>query len=79
MTILEEKRNKVIKNIQNTNDEFLLDFISEITELDSENLVYNTSNEQKLSINEGREQIYNGELYSNEKVEMEIDQWLQEK
>lgn len=79
MTILEEKRNKVIKNIQNTNDEFLLDFISEITELDSENLIYNTSNEQKLSINEGREQIYNGELYSNEKVEMEIDQWLQEK
>jgi hypothetical protein len=76
MTVLEEKRKKVISNINNIDDEFLLDFITEITDLNSENVIYNTSFEQKLSISEGREQIYKGECYSNEQVEMEIDQLL---
>jgi hypothetical protein len=76
MTVLEEKRERVIHNIKNTDDEFLLDFITEITDLNSENVIYNTSLEQKLSINEGLEQIYKGESYSNEQVEMEIDQLL---
>ena len=40
---------------------------------------YKTTEEQKAKISEGINQIENGEYYTNEQVESEINQWLKEK
>ena len=37
---------------------------------------YYTSEEQKVKIKEGQEQIARGNYYTNEQVEKEIDEWL---
>lgn len=37
------------------------------------------SDSQKVAINTGREQIKNGQSFTNEEVNSEIDKWLNEK
>lgn len=91
MTVLEEKRNKVIKNIQNTNDEFLLDFISEITELNPtlneiNNVDYiddkNELNSELVNpiiiqlIEKAEKQIENGEYYTHSEVKGIVNTWM---
>ena len=78
MTTIELK-NILIHKIASINDESFLNAINTIVSTKSETTIYKTSKEQKAQIQEGIDQIENGEYFSNEQVELEIDQWLKEK
>ncbi|MDO5665901.1 MAG: hypothetical protein Q4G63_11685 [Bacteroidia bacterium] len=73
------KREKLITEIQRSQNEGLLEelyqFIQRENQLED---VYHLSDEQKKAIAVAREQIDNGEFYTNEKVEEEISKWLEE-
>jgi len=74
-----ELKNILIHQIAEINDESLLNAIKTIIESSSESNIYKTTSEQQNRIKEGREQIANGEFFTNDQVEKEIDKWLSEK
>ena len=78
MTTLELK-DILIQKISAINDKSFLSAIKVIIDAKSEKLIYRTTPEQKQTINEGREQIRKGEYLTNDQVESEVDQWLNEK
>ncbi|MGE5394881.1 MAG: hypothetical protein ACM3P1_09055 [Candidatus Saccharibacteria bacterium] len=65
--------------IAGINDKTFLEAIRTIIETKSETTIYKTTPEQRKRIKEGRAQIKKGEFLTNEQVEKEIDQWLNEK
>jgi predicted transcriptional regulator len=77
MTTVELKK-ILFHRIARINDKNFLSAINTIIETKYESPVYKTTPEQRKSIKEGREQIANGEYYSNEEIESEIDKWLEE-
>ena len=72
-------KNILIHKIAAINDESFLNAIKTIIDSKSESTIYNTSAEQKAKIKEGLEQIENGEYFTNEQVESEINKWLKDK
>ena len=78
MTTIELK-NILIHRIAGINDKSFLSSIHTLIETRSGSSIYQTTAEQRIKILEGRNQIANGESFTNEQVEMEIDQWLKEK
>ncbi len=74
-----ELKNILIHRIAGINDKSFLNAIKTIIETKSEHTVYKTTPEQQQRILESRKQIARGEYFTNEEVEMEIDQWLKEK
>ena len=87
MTVLEEKRNKVISNINNTDDEFLLDFITEITDLNQNQNEENLENNDDLNseninpiiiqlIEKAEKQIENGEYFTHSEVKGIVNTWI---
>ena len=74
-----ELKNILIHQIAEINDESLLNAIKTIIESSSELNIYKTTSEQQNRIKEGREQIANGEFFTNDQFEKEIDKWLSEK
>jgi len=44
-----------------------------------ESTIYKTTSEQQKRIKEGRAQIADGKFFTNDQVEKEIDEWLNEK
>ena len=78
MTTIELK-NHLIHRIAGINDKSFLNAIKTIVDTKSESIIQKTTPEQRLRIKEGREQIARGEYFTNEQVELEIDQWLKEK
>ena len=65
--ITELKEIRIVKELKK-----LLDF-----ELDKE--IFELSQKQKNRITKARKEYYNGEVFTNEEVENEIEQWLNEK
>ena len=78
MTTLEIK-DILIHKIVAINDKSFLSAIKTLVDAKTETLIYRTSPEQKLAINEGLKQIAKGEYLANDQVEMQIDKWLKEK
>jgi predicted transcriptional regulator len=78
MTTIDLK-NILIHRIAGINDKSFLAAIHTIVEAKSKSTVYKTTLEQRKSIEEGLAQITNGQYYTNDQVEMEIDKWLKEK
>ncbi len=72
-------KNILIHKIAGINDKSFLNAIKTIIESKSETTVYKTSSEQRSKIIEGQEQISNGEYFTNEQVDLEINEWLKEK
>jgi hypothetical protein len=56
------------------NEEIISDLITLVDKSDSS--IYQTSDEQKARILEGQKQLSEGNCFSNEQVEKEIDEWL---
>ena len=73
-----ELKNILIHRIAGINDKSFLTAIKTIVDTKAESIIYKTTSEQRLRIKEGKEQIARGEFYTNEQVEMEIDEWLKE-
>lgn len=65
--------------IAEINDKSFLSAINTIIETKSNSTIYKTTPEQRKRIMEGKAQIVNGEFFTDEQVEKEIDQWLNEK
>jgi predicted transcriptional regulator len=74
-----ELKNLLIHRIAAINDKTLLDAIKALIDTKSEQPIYQTTPEQRRSIEEGQAQIERGEYLTNDQVEKEIDQWLKEK
>ena len=72
-------KNILIHKIAGINDKSFLTAIKTIIESKSEATIYRTSSEQREKIIEGQEQISNGEYFTNDQVDLEINQWLKEK
>jgi hypothetical protein len=58
-------------------EELMNDLVTLIDKSDS--AIYHTSFEQKKRILEGQKQLFEGDFFSNELVEKEIDEWLSKK
>ena len=69
----------ITHRIAGINDKTFLSAINTILAAKSESTVYITTPEQKLAIQEGRDQIARGEFFTNEEVKKEMDEWLKEK
>ncbi len=72
-----EIREKLIREINSSNNKNLLEELYHY--LDQENKIqetYNLSDEQKLTIEEAREQINNGDYLTSKEANQEIDEWL---
>ena len=73
-----ELRQKVIKKIELLNEDHLLEELLALIDFQTDSEPYKLSKEQKEAVDEAREQIKNGEYYTNDEVEGEIDTWLNE-
>jgi predicted transcriptional regulator len=69
----------LMHQIAGINDKTFLTAIHTIVEAKSNSIVYKTTPEQRKCIEEGLIQIANGEYFTNDLVEKEIDKWLKEK
>lgn len=72
-----EIREKLIREINSSHNKNLLEELYRY--LDRENKTqktYNLSDEQKLAIEEAREQVNNGDYLTSEEANQEIDEWL---
>ncbi|MBK6964899.1 MAG: hypothetical protein IPH20_13400 [Bacteroidales bacterium] len=78
MTTIELK-NILIHKISGIDDVSFLNAIKTIIETKSQSIIYKTSPEQQQNIAEGMEQFANGEFFTNEKLESDIDKWFEEK
>lgn len=77
MTQLErQRRNKVITYIQQGGDQSLIEEIYRILGIEFDDEIYVTTDAQKRSVAEGERQIAAGEGISEEKADLEIEQWL---
>jgi len=74
-----ELKTLLISRIAAINDKTLLDVINELIDTKSEQQIYQTTPEQRKSIEEGQAQIERGEYLTHDQFEKEIDQWLKEK
>ncbi|CAN5515065.1 hypothetical protein BH09BAC6_BH09BAC6_06660 [soil metagenome] len=76
MTVIELKA-KLIEKINNTNDYELLDHISEVFEFESRvDETYEMSPGEIEAVNEGLEQIKNGQWLSHEEANSQVAEWL---
>ncbi|NOX85489.1 MAG: hypothetical protein GXO86_05925 [Chlorobi bacterium] len=74
-----ELKNILIHKIASIDDETFLKAIRTIIDAKTESTIYKTSHKQKQSIKEGLDQLQNGEFYTNEQLEAEVNKWLEEK
>lgn len=73
-----EMKEKLIAKIKQTNDEALLEEISNLIELGEAEGIYTLNESRRLAVKEAREQIKDGDSLSNEEADKEIEQWLSE-
>jgi hypothetical protein len=76
MTTIELKK-KLIKQINNIEDELILQEMSRLIDFENEESdVYCFTEEESRAIEEAREQYAKGEFLSNEEANKEVDEWL---
>ena len=76
MTTIELKK-KLIKRINNIEDELLLQEVSRLIDTgEDESDIYYFTEEESRAIEEAREQYAKGEFLSNEEANKEVDEWL---
>ena len=76
MTTIELKK-KLIKQINNIEDELLLQEMSRLAGIgDEESDIYYFTEEESRAIEEARESYARGEFLTNEEANKEVDKWL---
>ncbi len=73
-----ELRKKLIMEINLSNNKNLLEEMYNFLNHDNDIDLYKLNNDEKDAILEAREQIKNGEVFTNEQVNKEIDEWLKD-
>jgi len=72
-----EIKQKIFEEIEKTNNKNLLEeiyrFLNDENESDN---IYKLNMNQKSAIEEGRQQIKNGEFLKNDQVDIDVEKWL---
>lgn len=72
-----ELKKRLIDKIQKTENEGLLEEAYRLLELETSDIeIYKLSDNQKLIVEESRQQIKNGQFLADEQANNEIDEWL---
>ena len=72
-----ELKKRLIDKIQKTENEGLLEEAYRLLELETSDIeIYKLSDNQKLIVEESRQQIKNGQFLTDEQANNEIDEWL---
>lgn len=71
-------KEKLIEKIRQTEDQALLEELSNLMEIQEPSAVYVLSETQKEAVKIARAQIANKEFYANEEADKAIEQWLSE-
>ncbi len=72
-----ELKKRLIDKIQKIDNENLLGEAYRLLELETEDIeIYKLNGEQRKAINEARQQIKKGQFLTDEKSNLEIDEWL---
>jgi len=74
-----ELREMIINQLAHINDMSFLKAIKTLVDSKAESEVYKLSDYQKERIKMSREQLLKGQTISHEKLQKEIDQWLESK
>ena len=69
-------KEKLITKINETDDPFNLEEVSNLFELQETDTVYQVNDKQKEAIEEAKEQVKNKETLTDEQVDKDIDEWL---
>ena len=69
-------KEKLITKINETDDPFILEEVSNLFELQETDTVYQVNDKQKEAIEEAKEQVKNKETLTDEQVDKDIDEWL---
>ena len=73
-----ELKQKLIRQINKTNNDELLEELSRVLERENDPRVYQLSELQKTVIMEARLQYQNGNILTDDEVNLEIEKWLRE-
>ena len=72
-----ELKKRLIDKIQKTENEGLLEEAYRLLELETSDIeIYKLSDNQKLIVEESRQQIKNGQFLTDKQANNEIDEWL---
>jgi 5,10-methylene-tetrahydrofolate dehydrogenase/methenyl tetrahydrofolate cyclohydrolase len=77
MTTVEIKK-KLIKRINDSENELLLEEIFRLMEGDDPDGIMYLSDDQKATVREGQEDYRLGRIISQEDLDREVDEWLKE-
>jgi hypothetical protein len=73
-----ELKQKLIRQINKTDNDELLEELSRVLDRENEPRVYQLSEAQKTIIKEARLQYQNGSILTDDEVNLEIEKWLRE-
>lgn len=78
MTIIEDKRNRIMNKIQNTNDESLLDFMNILTETKINDQTQNDLEfaDFKSRLDNSIDDYHNDRLTDSQELKKEILEWV---
>lgn len=71
-----KNREELIKKINTIDDQYLIDEIYRLLQINFDDSIYQLNEEQQNYINEARKEIKNGKAVSSKHVDGEIDEWL---
>lgn len=71
-----ELKIEVINRIVNISDQIKLKDLLQLLKFQSEESIFITNEEEKSAISEARKEIVEGNTFSNEDVQTEINEWL---
>jgi hypothetical protein len=79
MSRIGELKKTLIEKIRNTNNEELLKKIARLFELEEElDEIYVMSSGEAEAVEDGLQQLKNGQRISHEEVKRQVDEWLKE-
>lgn len=76
MSSTNDLKDRLIDKIRETKNESLLEEISHLFELQEPQTVYQLNPDQKQAIEEARKQIKNDQFLTDDDVNKDIDEWL---
>ncbi|MCX6236629.1 MAG: hypothetical protein NTY07_03555 [Bacteroidia bacterium] len=76
MTVTELKKRLIGKINQSENNEILEEMYRLIENEESDNSIYELSNEQINAVEEAQKQFKNGQFLKSEQADKEIEEWL---
>lgn len=73
------RKKELLDKIESINDKDIIDEIYRLLEIDFDDTIYTTNEDQKNAITEARKQINQGRTLSDKKANEKIDEWLKGK